>query len=71
MMNALLRGYAVPGTTTTQYQAAPPLGGQLAGLGTAAAGLSGLMGRGAKAGGLMSGGDGIDTLALNKALAGD
>jgi len=71
MMNALLRGYAVPGTTTTQYQAPAPLGGQLAGLGTAAAGISGLMGRGAKAGGLMDAGDGVDTLALNKALAGD
>jgi hypothetical protein len=33
--NALLRGYAVPGTTTTQYQAQPTLGNQLAGYGTA------------------------------------
>jgi hypothetical protein len=33
--NALLRGYAVPGTTTTQYQAQPTFGNQLAGFGTA------------------------------------
>jgi hypothetical protein len=40
--NALLRGYAVPGTTTTQYQAqASPLS-QIAGLGTAGVGALGL-----------------------------
>jgi len=40
--NALLRGYAVPGTTTTQYQAqASPLS-QFAGLGTAGIGALGL-----------------------------
>jgi len=33
--NALLRGYALPGTTTTQYQAQPTIGNQLAGYGTA------------------------------------
>jgi hypothetical protein len=38
--NALLRGYALPGTTTTQYQATPALGSQIAGLGTA--GIAGL-----------------------------
>ena len=36
--NALLRGYALPGTTTTQYQASPPLASQIAGLGTAGIG---------------------------------
>jgi len=36
--NALLRGYALPGTTTTQYQAAPSLVNQVAGLGTAGIG---------------------------------
>jgi hypothetical protein len=36
--NALLRGYALPGTTTTQYQAAPPLSSQIAGFGTAGIG---------------------------------
>lgn len=38
--NALLRGYALPGTTATQYQAAPALGSQIVGLGTA--GIAGL-----------------------------
>jgi len=36
--NALLRGYALPGTTSTQYQAAPSLVNQVAGLGTAGIG---------------------------------
>jgi hypothetical protein len=40
--NALLRGYALPGTTTTQYQAQPTLGNQLAGFGTAAVGATAL-----------------------------
>ena len=46
--NALLRGYALPGTTTTQYQAQPTLGNQLAGFGTAgigAAQLSNVLGK--------------------------
>lgn len=46
--NALLRGYAVPGTTTTQYQAQPTLMNQVAGLGTAGVGalaLSNAMGK--------------------------
>jgi hypothetical protein len=38
--NALIRGYAVPGSTTTQYQATPSVGSQIAGLGTA--GIAGL-----------------------------
>jgi hypothetical protein len=33
--NALLRGYALPGTTTTQYQAQPTLANQMVGFGTA------------------------------------
>jgi hypothetical protein len=40
--NALLRGYALPGTTTNQYQAQPTLGNQLAGFGTAAVGATAL-----------------------------
>ena len=71
--NALLRGYALPGTTATQYQAAPPLTSQLAGLGTAGVGLAGLAntaGIGKKAGGTIRSGDGLDTLALNRAMAG-
>lgn len=38
--NALLRGYALPGQTTNQYQAQPNIGSQIAGLGTA--GIAGL-----------------------------
>jgi len=38
--NALLRGYAIPGQTSTQYQAQPALASQIAGLGTA--GIAGL-----------------------------
>lgn len=65
--NALLRGYAVPGMTTTQYQAAPSMTSQLAGLGTAAAGAYGLM---KKAGGTIKEpkGQGIDSLGLRNAL---
>ena len=46
--NALLRGYAVPGTTTAQYQAQPTLANQLTGFGTAGIGalaLSNAMGK--------------------------
>jgi hypothetical protein len=65
--NALLRGYAVPGMTTTQYQAAPSMTSQLAGLGTAAAGAYGLM---KKKGGTIKEpkGQGIDSLGLRNAL---
>ena len=65
--NALLRGYAIPGMTTTQYQAAPSMTSQIAGLGTAAAGAYGLM---KKAGGTIREpkGQGIDTLGLRNAL---
>jgi hypothetical protein len=52
--NALLRGYAMPGQTTTQYQAQPTLSNQLVGLGTAgigAAQLSSALGK--KSGGII------------------
>lgn len=65
--NALLRGYALPGTTTTQYQAAPPVSSQLAGLGVAAAGASKAFT--GKKGGVVPK-SGIDRLALRRALAG-
>jgi hypothetical protein len=42
--NALLRGYAMPGTSTATYQAAPSAVSQLAGLGTAGLAASKLMG---------------------------
>jgi hypothetical protein len=65
--NALLRGYAIPGMTTTQYQAAPSMTSQIAGLGTAAAGAYGLM---KKKGGAIKEpkGQGIDSLGLRNAL---
>ena len=63
--NALLRGYAVPGMTTTQYQAAPSMTSQIAGLGTAAAGAYGLM---KKKGGAIKEKSGIDSLGLRNAL---
>ncbi len=69
--SALLRGFIMPGQTTTQYQANAPIGSQLAGLGTAGFGLGQLANMGKKAGGTVRAGDGIDRLALRKALAGD
>jgi hypothetical protein len=65
--NSLLRGYAVPGTTTTQYQAAPPLANQLAGYGTAAIGASQLSNAlGKKKGGTVK--SGIANLGLYNAM---
>lgn len=75
--NALMRGYAVPGQTTTQYMAPPSLTSQLAGAGLGIYGLSNMAGpslsggKGARAGGRIREGDGVDTLALNHALAGE
>jgi hypothetical protein len=40
--NALIRGYAIPGTTTSQYQAQPTLANQITGFGTAGIGALGL-----------------------------
>jgi len=71
--NALLRGYAIPGTTTAQYQAAPSPISQVAGLGMAGYGLSSMAnmaGIGKKKGGKISAGEGIDKLALRRALEG-
>jgi hypothetical protein len=65
--NALLRGYALPGTTTTQYQAQPTLANQLTGFGTAAVGataLSNAMGK--KKGGTVR--SGIANLGLYNAM---
>lgn len=67
--NSLIRGYASPGVTTTQYQAAPNAMSQLAGAGTFLAGASGVMGK--KKGGLIKGGSGIERLALRKAVKGE
>jgi hypothetical protein len=65
--NALLRGYALPGTTQTQYQAAPPLANQLAGFGTAAVGATALSNAvGKKKGGTVR--SGISNLGLYNAM---
>jgi hypothetical protein len=66
--NAMLRGYALPGTTQTQYQAAPSLANQMLGYGTAAAGaaqLSNAFAPGKKAGGTVK--SGIANLGLYNA----
>ena len=70
-MNAQLRGLPLTNTTTTQYQAAPSMLSQVAGLGTAAYGASKLMG--AKKGGAIKAPDnrnkkpgGLMDLALDK-----
>jgi hypothetical protein len=49
--NALLRGYATPTSTVSQYQAQPSGLQQLAGLGTTAAGIGTIAGMGKKEGG--------------------
>jgi hypothetical protein len=65
--NALLRGYATPTSTISQYQAQPSGLQQLAGLGTTAAGIGTIAGMGKKEGGaikLAEGGGITDTDAL-------
>jgi hypothetical protein len=61
--NALLRGYALPGTTTTQYQAAPSPLSQITGAGAALYGASQLA---KKKGGTVR--SGISDLALYNAM---
>jgi hypothetical protein len=63
--NALLRGYATPVTTVSQYQAAASPVSQLAGLGLTGAAAYG-MATGKKKGGEIK--EGIDSLALKKAM---
>jgi len=67
--NSLIRGYALPGTTTTQYQSQPTLANQLAGAGTAAYGLSQLA---KKKGGQIRAPkrSGLHTLALRNVMRG-
>jgi hypothetical protein len=60
--NALLRGYATPTTTTSQYQAGANPASQLAGLGALAYGVS------KKKGGVIN--EGIDALAMRKVKRG-
>jgi hypothetical protein len=66
--NALLRGYATPTTTVSQYQAAPNTVSQLAGLGTAGIGLAGMAGIGRKEGGKIDANEGIDDILIRKAM---
>lgn len=61
--SGLLRGYATPSTTVSQYSAAPSFASQAAGLGTAAIGLGQLMGK--KKGGKIEA-NGIDDLIIAK-----
>ena len=68
-LNALVRGYALPGTTSTTYQAQPTLANQMLGYGTAAVGaaqLGNAFGTGKKAGGTVR--SGISDLGLYNAL---
>lgn len=67
--NALIRGYVVPGQTSTQYQAPPSTASQLGSLGLGAYGISQLMGGGKKKGGQIKT-SGIERLALRRALKG-
>jgi hypothetical protein len=65
--NALLRGYAVPGQTTSMYQAQPSVLSQVAGLGGVGTGIYGLSQMAnKKAGGVVK--DGIDELAIRKVM---
>ena len=63
--NALLRGYATPTTTVSQYSAAPSAISQLGGLATAAGAAYGLTKR---AGGKIKDEDGIDEILVQKTL---
>jgi hypothetical protein len=67
--NALLRGYALPGTTSTQYQAQPTIMNQAIGLGTAGIGAAGLYNAlNKKKGGVIHEPKGIDSLALRNVM---
>lgn len=70
-MNAQLRGLPLQTSTTQQYQAAPSITSQLAGLGTAGLGAYGLSKSGLfKKGGEVKGGDGLDKLGMYNAMKG-
>jgi hypothetical protein len=65
--NALLRGYAIPGQTSTQYQAGPSFASQVVGGGTAALAANQLL---KKKGGLIKKSDGLDSLAMYNTMRG-
>jgi hypothetical protein len=66
--NSLLRGYATPTVTTSQYQAAPNPVSQLAGLGLTGAAAYGLA---KKKGGTIKSGDGLEELGMYRAMKGE
>jgi hypothetical protein len=65
--NSLLRGYATPTVTTSQYQASPNPVSQLAGLGLTGAAAYGLA---KKKGGTIKSGDGLEELGMYRAMKG-
>jgi hypothetical protein len=65
--NSLLRGYATPTVTTSQYQASPNPVSQLAGLGLTGAAAYGMM---KKKGGVIKSGDGLEELGMYRAMKG-
>ena len=65
--NSLLRGYATPTVTTSQYQAAPNPMSQMAGLGLTGAATYGMM---KKKGGVIKSGDGLEELGMYRAMKG-
>ena len=66
--NSLLRGYATPTVTTSQYQASPNPVSQLAGLGLTGAAAYGMMNK--KKGGVIKAGDGLEELGMYRAMKG-
>lgn len=66
--NSLLRGYATPTVTTSQYQASPNPVSQLAGLGLTGAAAYGMM---KKKGGVIKSGDGLEELGMYRAMKGE
>ena len=65
--NSLIRGYATPTVTTSQYQASPSPVSQLAGLGLTGAATYGMM---KKKGGVIKSGDGLEELGMYRAMKG-
>lgn len=70
--NSMIRGYATPTTSTSQYQAAPSAVSQLGGLGATALGAYGASGgfKAAKKGGIMKASDGLDDIGMYLAMKG-
>ena len=67
--NSLIRGYATPTITTSNYQASPNPVSQLAGLGLTGAAAYGMMNK--KNGGMIKSGDGLEELGMYRAMKGE